>query len=280
MIYSFFSTIFYHVSEAIGTLIASLIAFLGLVGGKLLLAVAVLFVGRICIKKLSSIMQKGPFYESLDPTIRSFAKNFLEVVLYLILGISVISIVGVPMASVITVLASAGVAVGLSLQGALSNLAGGIMLLFFRPFSVGDYISASGADGTVNAITIMYTILISPDNKRITIPNGALMNANVVNFSSEDKRRVDMSFQLRYGSDVNKVNEILSGVMKSNPKILEDPEFFAGLTGSTEHAMIFTARGWVRTEDYWVVYSEMMEGISRALYEAGFREPSIKVMSE
>lgn len=260
-----------------GTLFASFLAFLGMVGGKLILALLIFLVGRYMIRKLTHLVQKTKLYTTMDPTVRVFMKNAMEIALYMMLAISVISVLGVPMASVITVLASAGVAIGLSLQGALSNLAGGIMLLIFRPFNVGDYVSAAGAEGTVHGITLIYTILITLDNKRITVPNGSLMNANVVNFSSEPLRRVDMDFRLRYGSDPEKVNALIRRVLNENPRILKSPEFFAGLTASTENAMVFTARGWVNSEDYWPVYSEMIEGIAAALREAGFQQPSVQV---
>lgn len=264
---------------AIETAFTALGAFLSLAGRRLFLALLVALLGRLVIRKFSGFLQRSRLYGTLDPTIRLFMKNFLEVVLYIVLAVSVISILGVPMASVITVLASAGVAIGLSLQGALSNLAGGIMLLLFRPFNVGDYISASGAEGTVRGITLIYTILISPDNKRITVPNGSLMNANVINHSAEASRRIDLRFRLCYGSNIEKVNAILRRIMQENPLVLRDPAFFAGLTESTDHAMVFTARAWVKTENYWTVYSELLEGISGALTAEGFREPRFAVQN-
>ena len=146
-------------------------------GSKIVLAIIVFIVGKIIIGKILGMISKSKAMEKMDPSVRSFANNFVKILLYVILVVSIISILGVPMASVIAVLASAGVAVGLALQGALSNLAGGIMLLVFRPFNVGDFIEAAGATGVVREMTLFYTIITTSDNRRITIPNGSLMNA-------------------------------------------------------------------------------------------------------
>ncbi|MGN0986682.1 MAG: mechanosensitive ion channel family protein, partial [Otoolea sp.] len=143
--------------------------------------------------------------------------------LYVLLVISIISILGVPMASVIAVLASAGVAVGLALQGALSNLAGGIMLMILKPFKLGDYVSASGVEGVVKELTLFYTVFMTVDNKKITVPNGSLMNANITNFSSEALRRVDLTFSCAKSEAPSKVQDIMITVMKANPQVLSDP---------------------------------------------------------
>ena len=154
-------------------------------GGKILLAIAVFIIGRIVIKKIIGFIEKRDALKKVDPTVGSFAANFIKILLNIVLILSVISILGVPMASVVTVLATAGLAVGMSLQGALGNLAGGIMLLIFRPFNVGDYVQAGGEEGTVRDIALFYTIIMTNDNRRITVPNGTLMNSNVTNFTCE-----------------------------------------------------------------------------------------------
>ncbi len=249
-------------------------------GSKLVLALLIFIIGRIIIGKLLSVLQKGKGFEKLDPTVRSFALNFAKTALYVVLVVSIIGVLGVPMASVITVLASAGVAVGLALQGALGNLAGGIMLLVFRPFNVGDYIITSGAEGVVKEITMMYTVLLTTDNKKVTIPNGGLMNANVSNCSSEPDRRVDLTFSCAKGEDIEKIRALMLGVMNANELVLKDPEPFAKLSGGTNESMEFTTRAWTKSENYWEVYFGLIDGIAKAMGEAGIKAPAARVITE
>ena len=172
--------------------LSKVIGILTTVGGKILLAIVVFIVGRIIIKALGKALDKIRGFSKLDQTVQSFIHSLVRIGLNMLLVIAIIQVLGIPMTSVITVLASAGLAIGLSLQGALSNCAGGLMILIFKPFKVGDYIVASGAEGVVKEITVFYTHILTLDNKRIIVPNGGLMNANVTNFSYEDTRRVDL----------------------------------------------------------------------------------------
>ena len=253
-------------------------------GSKILLALVVFIVGRIVIKKIMKFLQTGKAVNKigqLEPTVRSFSLNFVHILLNIILVLSIISILGIPMASVVTVFATAGLAVAMSLQGALSNLAGGIMLLIFRPFNVGDYVAASGEEGVVKEIALFYTILTTVDNKRIIIPNGALMNANVTNFSAEPYRRVDLGFACAKSEDVSKVTGIMKEVMAKNPKVLNTPAApFAALTGGTNEAMEFTVRAWTETANYWDVYFALTEDITNALGAAGIHAPALRVITE
>lgn len=249
-------------------------------GAKLLLALLVFIIGRIVIKKIVSAFTKIMNKQNLDPTVASFLTSCVNIVLYVIMVISIISILGVPMTSVLTVLASAGVAVGMSLQGSLSNLAGGIMLLIFRPFNVGDYISAAGASGTVQAISLFYTILDTPDGVRVTIPNGALMNANVENYSSQPIRRVDMVFTSDRLEDFKKIQDIITDVMEKNELVLKDPAPFVSLSGATNEAMEFTVRPYCKSADYWGVYFSMNQEICEALGKAGIKAPKLRIVQE
>ena len=246
-------------------------------GGKILLALVVFIVGKIIINKLVSLVSKFKGLSKLDPTVHTFVMSFVRIVLYVILVVSIIGILGVPMASVVTVLASAGVAVGLALQGALSNIAGGIMIMIFRPFNVGDYVSVAGGEGTVKAVNLFYTVLTTIDNKDITIPNGALMNANVTNFSSEPLRRVDIDFGCAKGEDIDKIQNIMLDVMNSNAKVLKDPAPFARINGGDDKSMKFTLRAWCNSADYWDVYFELMREIPTALGAAEISGPSTPV---
>ena len=249
-------------------------------GGKLVMALLIFIIGRIVIKKLLKTIQTSKGMKNLDPTVQSFAANFAKIALYVILAISVISVLGVPMSSVIALLTSASVAVGLAMQGSLSNLAGGIMLLIFRPFNVGDYISAAGEEGTAKEITLFYTILITVDNKTVTIPNGTLMNANVVNFSTQATRRVDLTFSCAKGENIRQVQDIMIDVMKKNPLVLQDPAPFAQLSGGTNEAMEFTVRAWTETANYWDTYFQLLQQTAEALGAAGIQAPAVRVITE
>ncbi len=250
------------------------------VGGKILLALAVFIVGSFIIKKLLHVLKKSKAMDKLDASVKSFALSFLKILLYVVLVVSIISILGVPMASVVTVLASAGVAIGLALQGALSNLAGGLMLMIFKPFKVGDYVEAAGVEGTVEEITMFYTVFMTLDNRRITVPNGSLMNANVVNYSSEPLRRVDLVFSCAKGEDPAKIQDLLMKVMKDNPQVLDEPAPFARLSGGTNEAMEYTVRAWCKNADYWDVYFDLTQSGTEAFAAAGVKAPAVRVLSE
>lgn len=246
-------------------------------GGKIILAVVVLIVGSLIIKALVKALDKIKSFGKLEPTVQSFLHSLVRIALYMLLIIAVIEVLGIPMTSVITVLASAGLAIGLSLQGALSNCAGGLMILFFKPFKVGDYISASGAEGTVSAITVFYTYLLTVDNKRITVPNGALMNANVVNFSSEENRRVDLVFKAAFGTDANLVQGVMLKAAEETEGVLASPAPFARFSGCADNAQEFTLRCWCASGDYWNVYFDLLSNVNAAFGAAGIAAPATKL---
>ncbi len=250
------------------------------VGKNLVLALLVFIIGKMIINKILEASKKMPWLDKMDQSVKTFMLNLIKVVLYVVLVISIINILGVPMASVVTVLASAGVAVGMALQGALGNLAGGIMLMIFRPFNVGDYVITSGVEGVVKEINLFYTVLTSVDNKRITVPNGTLMGANVTNCSSEPLRRVDLVFSCGKGEDVHKVQDVMIDVMNKNEKVLNEPAPFASISGGTNEAMEFTVRAWCNGGDYWDVYFALLQDITTALGEAGVKAPAVRVVTD
>ena len=230
--------------------------------GKVLLAIVVWFVGKFIVGKIMQLVAKIKVLDKIEPNTRTFVLSALKWLLYVILVVSIVAILGVPMASVITVLGTAGAAIALSLQGSLSNLAGGIMLVIFRPFKVGDFVEASGVTGTVKEITLFYTVLNTVDNCRINVPNGALMNASA---KSEDPK---------------KIQSLMLDVMEQNEKVLKDPAPFARISGGTNEAMQFTARAWCKTEDYWDVYFDLTQAITEKLGENGVQAPAVRVISE
>ena len=242
-------------------------------GIKIVLALLILIVGRFIIKFILSKLEKSKGMEKMDPAVRSFLMSFFKIGLWVVVIISIVSVLGVPMASVITVLATCGLAIGMALQGALSNLAGGIMLLLFRPFNVGDYISATDAEGTVREINLFYTVINTLDNKVISIPNGTLMAANITNITKEDFRRVDLTFNIS-GADIAGARQVMLEQMQANNKVLDTPappfaEPLEGIPGG----ICFTTRAWTKTEDYWDVYHALMDAIPTALGKAGIGGP-------
>ena len=247
---------------------------------KIVLAAIVFFVGRAIIKLIIKLLDKGKLMNRTDPTVRGFIMNGIKIGLYVILIIAIIGILGVPIASLITVLATAGLAVGLALQGALSNLAGGIMILIFKPFKVGDYVETSGVDGVVQSVTLFYTVLLTLDNKKVTVPNGTLMNATVTDYSSEELRRVDLTFSCAKSEQPAKIQDIMMYAMNANEKVLKSPEPFARLSGGTNEAMEFTVRAWCKNEDYWDVYFDLTQTITEEFGRLGVKAPSVRIVAD
>ena len=248
--------------------------------GGIVGAIVTLIVGVIVIKLVMKGLRKLKSFEKLDQTMTRFILNFIKWVLYVLLIIAVIGMLGVPMAEVIAVLASAGVAVGLALQGALSNLAGGILLMILRPFKVGDYVEAGGASGFVQSINLFYTVVLTIDNKRITVPNGNLMNANVTNYTAEDKRRVDLVFSCAKSEKPAEIQQCILDAVAGSKYALAEPAPFARLSGGTNEAMEFTVRVWCKTEEYWDLYFELNQLIVEAFGEKGVKAPALRVLNE
>lgn len=250
-------------------------------GGKIIVALLVFIIGRLIIKAIQKLIERSGPYQKLDPTLKSFFSSFIKILLNVILVIAIISVLGIPMASVITVLATCGVAIGLALQGSFSNLAGGIMLMIFKPFRVGDFINAAGEEGVVKDITLFYTVINTVDNKRVSIPNGSLMNANVSNYTVEDKRRVDLTFNIGAANDIADVQKVMLDVCKANPDVINDPaEPFAAPVEGVPGGLKYTVRAWTTPDKYWDVYFALMKGISAALGENKMGGPLTHVQME
>ncbi len=242
-------------------------------GTKILAALVVLVIGVKLIKLTKNWLKKSPKLGKLDSGVRAFLVSFAGIALYVFLFLTIAMTLGIPTTSFITALASCGVAIGLALQGALSNLAGGIMILIFKPFKIGDYITTPGASGTVTNITVVYTVLTTPDNKVITIPNGTLTNSVVENYSSVENRRVDLTFTTSYDNDVDKVKSILMDVINSHDKILKEPAPFARLTAHGDSALEYTVRAWCKTGDYWDVNFDLVENVKKEFDKNGISIP-------
>lgn len=247
------------------------------VGMKLVMALVIYIVGSLVIKAIIKGMGRMRSMKSIDPTVAGFLETFVKAALYVLLVVSIIALLGVPMSSVIAAIASVGVAIGLALQGALSNIAGGIMLLIFRPFSAGDYIVAGGEEGTVRSISLVYTVLTTLDNRRISIPNGSLMNSTICNATAEELRRVDLNFDIAGSEDSDKVYKILSDTIDKTEWALDQPAPQVLITAGVPGGMTYTVRVWVKTSNYWDEFGVLMKDIPAALNEAGIARPSTPI---
>lgn len=236
-------------------------------------ALVFILVGFKLSSWLVNSMKKSKTFRKMDDSLESFVVSFLNIALKLLIVVLAAAIVGIDVTALSAVLATAGVTVGLALQGSLSNLTGGLMILFFRPFKVGDYIDNHSDSGTVREIGIFYTTLDTPDNKRITVPNGLLSNATVVNYSTNATRRVDMEFTVAYDEDIDKVLKVMRTVAEANDKVLKDPAPFVSLIRQDSSALVFVVRAWVDSANYWDVYFYLCENMKKAFDTMGIEIP-------
>ena len=246
-------------------------------GSKILLALLVAVVGLLIIKFLIKLANRYLGKSKLDPQAIRIILIVAKIVLYLVLLIGVIEILGVPMTSLTALIASCGLAVGLAFQGALSNLAGGFLILIFRPFKIGDYIEATGTEGVVKGINIFYTRLATLDNRIVFVPNGDLMGSNVTNLTYEDVRRIDQSFKITNDIDQDLVKTVLSEAVAGTPGVLDEPVPFVRLTEVDDDTYIFTVRAWCKTPDYWATYYDLIEACSKALSDNGIDDPEERI---
>jgi len=230
-------------------------------GIKFLYAILILFIGSRLIKFLIKITKKSRLFNRIDKSLSSFLLSFVKITLYIVLFITIASILGVPLTSIITVLGSAGLAIGLALQGGLSNIAGGIIILFFKPFVVGDFIDTHEDSGTVKGISLFYTTLATPDNKIISIPNGILANEAIVNYSKENKRRLDIEIEVSYKNDIALVKKVLNNILNKEKRILPNEDLFVGITNYKDSSLTYTIRLWVNSTDFFNVKFELLETI-------------------
>ncbi|MHC1787247.1 MAG: mechanosensitive ion channel family protein [Christensenellales bacterium] len=240
---------------------------------RVLGALLMLVVGFFLIKHAVRWFEKSLKKSKLDQALLSFGSSLLSIVMKAVLIITAATYLGVPSTSFIALLSTLGLAVGLALQGSLGNFAGGLMLLLFHPFRVGDYIKADAIEGTVVSMNIMYTQLATFDKKKVIVPNSSLSNGVVTNFSAFDTRRVDISFSLDYASDIGAVNALMMEVAARHPLVLKSPAPDARMGGMSGGLLVFTLRSWCHTADFWPVTFDLNEGIKLALDAGGFRVP-------
>ena len=242
-------------------------------GLTLIKALIVFLVGRLVINLLNKLITKILSKRDIDLSIKTFVGSLVNVCLTILLIISVVGALGVQTTSFAALLASAGVAVGMALSGNLSNFAGGLIILLFKPYKVGDYIEAQGIGGTVQGIQMFHTILRTVDNKEIFIPNGSLSSGVVTNFSKQPTRRVDWTISVEYGSDYEKVKQVIEQVLAKETRILPEPAPFIALSKLADSSIDFTVRVWVKSENYWGVFFDINKEIYATFNQEGIGFP-------
>lgn len=242
-------------------------------GEKILVAIIVYIVGKFLIKLIKNLMNRLMERKKLDPGVKSFLGSMINIVLTILLIVSVIGALGVNTTSFAALLASAGVAIGMALSGQLQNFAGGLIILVFKPYKVGDYIACQGTEGTVKEIQILHTILTTTDNKTIFIPNGGLSSGTVINYSRNATRRVDLTFGVEYGTTFEKVEQTLKEIIDADSRILKDPAYIIAMSQLADSSVNIALKVWVKTEDYWGVYFDLNKTVYATFNEKGIGFP-------
>ncbi len=241
--------------------------------GKLLIALLIFYVGKWIIHRLTKLSKRIFERRIDDSALRSFLINILNIALFATLIILIINIVGTKTVSVVALVGSAGLALGLAVKDNLANFAGGVMLLFNKPFKGGDYIEAQSVAGTVQSVGILYTTLITFDNKTIHIPNGPLSTGNIVNYSTQANRRIDLPVNADYGSDVEMVKGLLIEIAEKHPLVLKDPTPFSRMVKMSDSSIEFVLRVWVLSDDFWQVTFDLNEQVYGAMNSKGLNIP-------
>jgi small conductance mechanosensitive channel len=242
-------------------------------GPNIIAALVILIIGLFAIRILNKLTLKVMKKRNVDETLRKFISNLLSWTLKVLLFVMVASKLGVETTSFAAIIGAAGLAVGLALQGSLANFAGGALIMLFKPFKVGDLIETQGELGVVKEIQIFTTILNTPTNKQVIIPNGALSNGNITNYSAEGTLRVDLSIGVSYDADIKQTKEVLLNVLTSNNKVLKTPEPTINVEALADSSVNFAVRPWCTVEDYWDVYFSVTEECKLALDNAGIEIP-------
>ena len=258
-----------NIQDNLDTIYAMLLQY----GSKLLLAITILILGWWVISRMLRVMDSAMDRHSVEKTLQRFLLSFSNIALKAVLLIIFASMIGIETASLIAVLGAAGLAVGLALQGSLSNFAGGVLILFFKPFKANDVIEAQGFVGHVEEIQIFNTIIRTLDNERVFIPNGLLSNGCVKNLFAEENRRVDMTFGISYGDDILKTKQILQNVLDADERVLKDPGADIFVSEHGDSSVNFLVRPWCNSDDYWPVYFGTMEAVKIAFDKEGITIP-------
>lgn len=246
----------------------------GISAGKHIIAAVVIFiVGRFIIKLINRLVASILQRRHIEISVQTFLSSLVNIILTILLIITVIGALGVNTTSFAALIASAGVAIGMALSGNLQNFAGGLIILLFKPYRVGDFIDVCGVQGTVSAVQIFHTILLTPDNKAVYLPNGSTSSSTITNYSRENKRRIEWTFGIDYGEDVNRARTAILSVITADARILPDPAPFVAVGGLSDSSVDIIVRVWVPTEEYWNVYYDMHQRVYETFNEQKINFP-------
>jgi small conductance mechanosensitive channel len=259
--------------DSLSTLMDKLVGYGTELGKSILIAILIYFIGRYLIKLVDKMLVKVMNRRKFLPEVQTFLSSVVHIALTILLVISIVGALGVETTSFAALLASAGVAVGMALSGQLQNFAGGVIILLLRPYKIGDFVEAGGVSGTVKAIQIFNTVLTTADNKVITVPNGTISNGVLVNYSQMDTRRVDWTFGVEYGSDVEKVKACVNRILAADARILKDPAVFIALGALADSSVNVTVRAWVKSADYWDVFFDINQKVYEQFNAEGIEFP-------
>ena len=240
---------------------------------SLLMALAILIIGRQLVKLILRLITVALEKSNVEDTVRIFVTNLLNTLLMILVFIAAINQLGIETTSIIAVLGAAGLAIGLALQGSLSNFAAGILIVIYRPYKVGDYIEAGNYAGTVKDIQIFSTVLKTPDNKIVVVPNGSIMNGSIVNYSDQDTRRIDLIVSCGYEDDIDKVRSVLEDILKKEKRVLKDPKPQIAVTELADSSVNFIFRPWVKRTAYLPVYYSLLEEVKKRFDKEGISIP-------
>ena len=270
--------------EMINEIIVKMQVFIADYGLRIVAAVIILILGRIFAKLLTKLLNRLLTKNKVDQTLTSFITSVSYVIMMIFIILAALEKLDIKTTSFVAILGAAGLAVGLALQGSLSNFAAGVLMIIFKPFKVGDFVEAGGSAGVVEEVGIFTTIIKTPDNKKIIVPNSKITGDNITNYSANDTRRVDIVAGVSYADDIDRVRKILSEIQAEDERILKDPAPMIGLVELGDSSVNFTVRSWVKTEDYWNVFFDTQEKIKKRFDAEGisipFPQQDVHIISE
>ena len=242
-------------------------------GVNIISALLILFIGNLIVKGVANSVSKVLHKKKMDKAVIEFIHGLVRYLLFVIVLIAALGRVGVQTASVVAVIGAAGLAIGLALQGSLSNFAAGVLIVAFRPFKSGDYVEIGGVAGSVDSIQIFQTVLTTPDNKMVVVPNGSVIGSPITNYSRHATRRVDLMIGVSYGANLQQTKELLTKICESDERVLKEPGVQVGVHTLADSSVNFVVRPWVKTADYWSVYFDLMQAIKEGLDKEGIEIP-------
>ena len=240
---------------------------------KIVAALLIFIIGKMIIKKLTSLSKTLMLKANVDKTLVEFAESLIYFILLLVVILATLSTLGINTTSFIAIFGAAGLAIGLALQGSLANVGGAVLIIIFRPFKIGDFIEAGGAVGTVEDINLFSTIIAPIDNRTIIVPNASIINGNIINYSNKPERRIDHVYGIGYDDDLKLAKQTLLQIIADDDRVLDTPAPFVGVGELGDNSVNFTFRAWVKSEDYWDVHFDMLEKVKLTFDEKGISIP-------